>query len=163
MPELNPDFKAELIAAANANLRRHFQRMDDELKTQAQALPPPSEETLTSFKAHLKSSRRILALFGAGLSAASGIPTYRGPGGFWRTYSDQQLSTPGAFRSDPCLVWQFYEHRRRQALAAEPNAAHVALARLAGIKEGFLVVNQNVDGIVDSLLYDTWSTWYADL
>ncbi|KAF3760324.1 putative SIR2 family histone deacetylase [Cryphonectria parasitica EP155] len=102
---------------------------------------------LASFTQHLGASQRVLALLGAGLSASSGIPTYRGPGGFWTTYSDQQLATPGAFRSDPCLVWQFYEHRREQVLAAQPNAAHFALARLASLKPGFLAVNQNVDGL----------------
>lgn len=146
MPELNPDFKAELIAKANASLQRHFQRVDDELRSQARDAPPPSGEALAGFAAHLRGARRVLALLGAGLSAPSGIPTYRGPGGFWRAYSDQQLSTPGAFRSDPCLVWQFYEHRRAQARAARPNAAHAALAALAGARPGFLAVNQNVDG-----------------
>ncbi|KAF2812736.1 DHS-like NAD/FAD-binding domain-containing protein [Mytilinidion resinicola] len=75
---------------------------------------------LNSFTAHLKSSNRILALFGAGLFAASGLPTYRSPSSFWRTYSGQQLATPKKFEEDPGL--------------AVPNEAHVALARLAGVK-----------------------------
>lgn len=73
---------------------------------------------------------------------------YRGAGGFWRgNYSDQQLATPGAFRADPCLVWQFYEDRRAKARAAEPHAAHFALVALAKtMGSGMLSVNQNVDG-----------------
>ncbi|KAJ4387583.1 hypothetical protein N0V93_008178 [Gnomoniopsis smithogilvyi] len=142
---MNPDLKTELLAAANASLRRHFARLDDEVQAKAATFPPPSEEMLADFTAHLHKSQRILGLFGAGLSASSGNPTYRGANGYWRTYSDQQLATLGAFKSDPNLVWQFYEDRRRMVLEAKPNAAHSALARLAEAVPGFLTVNQNVD------------------
>lgn len=144
---MNPDLKSELLAAANASLRRHFARLDEEVKTTAAATPPPSEETLANFTAHLQKSRRILGLFGAGLSASSGVPTYRGADGFWGKYSDQQLATVGAFKSDPSLVWQFYDERRKAVFAAKPNEAHVALAKLAEAVPGFLTVNQNVDGM----------------
>lgn len=144
---MNPDFKKELLGAANASLRRHFARLDDELQAKAITFPPPSAEMLADFTAHLKKSRRILSLLGAGLSASSGIPTYRSAGGYWRTYSDQQLATLGAFKSDPSLVWQFYEDRRKMVLEAKPNAAHFALARLAKVVPGSLSVNQNVDGM----------------
>lgn len=143
---MNPELKTELLAAANASLRRHFARIDNEVQATAATFPPPSEEMLADFTAHLQKSRRILGLFGAGLSASSGIPTYRGAGGFWRMYSDQQLATLGAFKSDPNLVWQFYEDRRRVVLEAQPNKAHFALARLAETVPGFFTVNQNVDG-----------------
>lgn len=149
---MNPDLKSELLAAANASLRRHFARLDDEVKTTAAATPPPSEETLADFTAHLQRSRRILGLFGAGLSASSGVPTYRGADGFWGKYSDQQLATVGAFKSDPSLVWQFYDERRKAVFAAKPNAAHFALAKLAAVVPGFLTVNQNVDGMYLSLI-----------
>lgn len=120
--------------------------LKDELLAAAATVPPPTEEMLADFSAHLEKSRRILGLFGAGLSASSGVPTYRGPGGFWRAYSDQQLATLGAFKSNPSLVWQFYEERRGEVSEARPNAAHSALARLAQAVPKFLAVNQNVDG-----------------
>ncbi|KAL9593920.1 MAG: hypothetical protein Q9219_007316 [cf. Caloplaca sp. 3 TL-2023] len=99
----------------------------------------------TSFATCLKHSTRILALLGAGLSAASGIPTFRGPGGFWREHDATKLATPEAFEKDPSLIWQFYSYRRHAALKASPNRAHVALAKLAE-KKSFLAINQNIDG-----------------
>ena len=101
---------------------------------------------LESFTAHLQSSTYILALLGAGLSASSGLPTFRGAGGLWRSHDATTLATPDAFDDDPALVWQFYSHRRHMALRARPNRAHYALAELARRKEGFLTLSQNVDG-----------------
>ncbi|KAJ7512345.1 putative SIR2 family histone deacetylase [Mycena galericulata] len=116
--------------------------------------PPPSQspveissEDYLTFTTHLKSSTRILALFGAGLSAASGIPTFRGAGGFWREYDCMTLATPSAFSKDPALVWQFYSYRRHCALNAQPNKAHFALAQLAKKKPDFLAISQNIDGL----------------
>ncbi|KAF2496840.1 putative SIR2 family histone deacetylase [Lophium mytilinum] len=97
---------------------------------------PPSQELLDS-------STRILALFGAGLSAASGLPTYRSPSSFWRAYSGAQLATFQKFSGGPALVWRYYEWSRAKALAAAPNEAHVALARLARVNGGLVAVNQN--------------------
>lgn len=104
-------------------------------------------EDLESFRAHLNKSTRILALLGAGLSASSGLPTFRGAGGYWRTHDATELATPEAFDRDPGLVWQFYSYRRHMALKAKPNPAHYALAELAKKKEGFLTLSQNVDGM----------------
>ena len=104
------------------------------------------EADLESFSSHLRSSDRILALLGAGLSAASGLPTFRGAGGLWRSHDAMLLATPEAFQADPGLVWQFYSYRRHMALQAEPNAAHHALAQLAKHKENFVTLSQNVDG-----------------
>ena len=101
---------------------------------------------LESFQKHLRHSDRVLALCGAGLSVASGLPTFRGAGGLWRSYDAVSLATPEAFESDPVLVWQFYIYRRHMALQAQPNAAHYALAALARRKKGFLTLSQNVDG-----------------
>lgn len=101
---------------------------------------------LQSFQNHLRYSDRVLALCGAGLSAASGLPTYRGAGGIWRSYDAVSLATPEAFAKDPGLVWQFYSYRRHMALRAQPNPAHYALAQLARRKKGFLTLSQNVDG-----------------
>lgn len=99
----------------------------------------------TSFVEHLKSSTRILALFGAGLSAASGVPTFRGAGGFWRGHDATELATPHAFNRDPSFGWQFYNYRRHIALKATPNRAHIALAKLAEKKPDFLAISQNID------------------
>ena len=99
-----------------------------------------------SFGEHLKGSKRILALLGAGLSASSGLPTFRGAGGLWRNQDAVSLATPQAFNDDPALVWQFYSYRRHMALNANPNKAHYALAELAKKKEEFVTLSQNVDG-----------------
>ncbi|THX18991.1 SIR2 family histone deacetylase [Aureobasidium pullulans] len=102
---------------------------------------------IESFAAHLQSSKRILALLGAGLSASSGLPTFRGAGGLWRTHDATSLATPEAFNADPALVWQFYSYRRHMALKAQPNRAHLALADLARKNPGFMTLSQNVDGL----------------
>ena len=112
--------------------------------TRPSVVPP---EDLASFQAHLKKSKRILALLGAGLSASSGLPTFRGAGGLWRTHDAVSLATPQAFEHDPGLVWQFYGYRRHMALKAKPNAAHYALAELARKKPDFITLSQNVDGV----------------
>ncbi|KAK5113226.1 hypothetical protein LTR62_003562 [Meristemomyces frigidus] len=106
----------------------------------------PSSD-LGSFHAHLKTSTRVLALLGAGLSASSGLPTFRGADGLWRTHSATSLATPQAFLVNPSLVWQFYSHRRHMALNASPNPAHDALAALARALPGFQCLSQNVDGL----------------
>lgn len=99
-----------------------------------------------SFTEHLKKSYRILALCGAGLSASSGLPTFRGAGGIWRNHEATSLATPEAFEADPALVWQFYSYRRHMALNATPNPAHFALAKLARKRSEFVTLTQNVDG-----------------
>lgn len=80
---------------------------------------------------------------GAGISADSGIPTFRGAGGLWRNFRAEDLATPEAFRRDPLLVWEWYEWRRGLIRDAKPNAAHEALARLSDA----VIVTQNVDGL----------------
>ncbi|KAB8346376.1 hypothetical protein FH972_023418 [Carpinus fangiana] len=110
--------------------------------------PPTSSADITSFTHHLAASSRILVLCGAGLSAASGLPTFRGAGGYWRTHSAMELATYDAFTTSPDLVWQFYNYRRHMALRAVPNGAHYALAELARKKgRGCLTITQNVDGL----------------
>jgi hypothetical protein len=101
---------------------------------------------IESFQSCIKQSTRVLALLGAGLSASSGLPTFRGSGGLWRTHDAMELATPEAFAEHPALVWQFYNYRRHMALKAKPNAAHFALAELAKRMEGFQTLSQNVDG-----------------
>ncbi|KAJ6160753.1 SIR2 family histone deacetylase [Penicillium chermesinum] len=106
---------------------------------------PPAD--LQSFSEYLKSCRRIMALLGAGLSASSGLPTFRGAGGLWRSFDATSLATPEAFQRDPGLVWQFYSYRRHMSLHAEPNKAHYALAELSRKNNDFLTLSQNVDGM----------------
>lgn len=101
--------------------------------------------SIDEFQDLIKSSDRILALCGAGLSAASGLPTFRGQGGLWRNHDPTSLATADAFEHDPGLVWLFYAWRRHLALQAGPNAGHHALAELARKKENFLCLTQNVD------------------
>ena len=106
---------------------------------------PPAD--LASFTDHLQKSKRIMALLGAGLSASSGLPTFRGPGGYWRSFDATHLATPNAFNNNPGLVWQFYSYRRHMALNAKPNGAHLALAELARRIPRFITLSQNVDGL----------------
>ena len=94
---------------------------------------------------------RIVVLTGAGVSAESGISTFRDQGGLWEKHRLEDVATPEAFARDPRLVWKFYSARRRRAAAAEANAAHLALARFARARSpepgSFLLVTQNVDGL----------------
>ena len=108
--------------------------------------PSKSTSDMEDFRSYLKSSNRILSLLGAGLSAASGLPTFRGAGGLWRDYAATDLATPDAFDDDPALVWRFYSYRRHMALKANPNKAHYALAELAKKNKNFITLSQNVDG-----------------
>ncbi|KAI1444991.1 DHS-like NAD/FAD-binding domain-containing protein [Annulohypoxylon stygium] len=113
--------------------------------THAETMSPRT--SIEEFKELFNSSDRVLALCGAGLSAASGLPTFRGAGGLWRNHEPTSLATPDAFEEDPSLVWLFYAWRRHMALKAKPNRGHYALAELAKKKENFLCLTQNVDGL----------------
>jgi NAD-dependent deacetylase len=90
---------------------------------------------------------RVLILTGAGVSAESGIPTFRGKDGYWRNLDPTKLATPEAFARDPQLVWDWYRERRERIRNARPNAAHEAIARLAQRADEFLLVTQNVDDL----------------
>lgn len=92
-------------------------------------------------------ARRIAVLTGAGISAESGIPTFRGAGGLWRNFRAEDLATPEAFASDPRLVWEWYDWRRGLIAAAQPNAGHFALARLQQRTAPCTLITQNVDGL----------------
>jgi NAD-dependent deacetylase len=92
---------------------------------------------------------RIVVLTGAGVSAESGVPTFRGTNGLWKDFRAEDLATPAAFARDPRLVWEWYDWRRRRVSECRPNAAHLALATLA-IERGnarVRIVTQNVDGL----------------
>ena len=90
---------------------------------------------------------RVLVLTGAGISAESGIPTFRGKDGYWRNLDPTKLATPEAFARDPQLVWEWYRERRQRIRTAQPNAAHEAVARLAQRADEFMLVTQNVDDL----------------
>src|SRR5215467_1770880 len=90
---------------------------------------------------------RVLVLTGAGVSAESGIPTFRGKDGYWRNLDPTKLATADAFTRNPQLVWEWYRERRQRIRNARPNAAHEAIARLTHRTEEFLLVTQNVDDL----------------
>lgn len=92
-------------------------------------------------------ARRVLVITGAGISAESGISTFRGPGGYWRQMNPMALASPAGFEHDPALVWEWYLERRAQIRQAAPNAGHRALAALEARVRDLLVVTQNVDGL----------------
>ena len=89
----------------------------------------------------------MAVLTGSGVSAASGIPTFRGAGGLWRRYRAEELATPQAYARDPDLVWEWYKMRFMTVTAAEPNEAHRRLAGLEAKTSDFILVTQNVDGL----------------
>jgi NAD-dependent deacetylase len=96
----------------------------------------------------LKQHDRLFVLTGAGVSAESGLATFRGSGGLWNGYRVDQVATPEAWHADPELVWRFYSMRRRDALAAQPNAAHLALAKIEQkLGDHFYLCTQNVDDL----------------
>lgn len=88
------------------------------------------EERIQALREALSEAKRVAALTGAGISAESGVPTFRGAGGLWRNYNPQELATPEAFARDPRLVWEWYDWRRSLIAKAQPNAGHRALADL---------------------------------
>jgi NAD-dependent deacetylase len=99
-------------------------------------------------RALVRDAERIVVLTGAGVSAESGVQTFRGDGGLWRSYRPEELATPQAFARDPRVVWEWYTWRRSLVAACEPNAAHTALARLAlSGPAPTTLVTQNVDGL----------------
>ena len=97
---------------------------------------------------NLSQSDRVFVLTGAGISAESGIPTFRGAGGWWRNYRIEEVASPEAWRRDPALVWEFYSMRRRVAAEAQPNPAHLALATLERkVGNRLFLCTQNVDNL----------------
>jgi len=91
---------------------------------------------------------RLLVLTGAGVSAESGVPTFRDANGLWESHPIEKVATPEGFEEDPRLVWRFYSERRRKAKTVNPNPGHVALAEAeARMSDRFLLVTQNVDGL----------------
>jgi len=104
-------------------------------------------DALSLLRKKIAQSRRVAALTGAGISAESGVPTFRGQDGLWRQYRAVDLATPEAFQRDPQLVWEFYQWRRRLLAPLKPNPAHLALAALERRLPEFTLITQNIDGL----------------
>ena len=94
----------------------------------------------------LKGSKKIVFVTGAGISQESGIPTFRGKDGYWRKYDPMKLASIDAFYDDPKLVWEWYEDRRKNILAAKPNEGHFAISQMEEFKD-VVVLTQNIDGL----------------
>lgn len=107
----------------------------------------PDDRKLATAAEMMSAAERIAVLTGAGISAESGVPTFRGEGGFWRGRSAMDLATPGAFARDPEEVWEFYRYRISGLSEVEPNAGHRALAALEPLCRSFWLITQNVDGL----------------
>lgn len=106
-----------------------------------------AQRELAAVRDALRPDTRVAVLTGAGISAGSGIPTFRGAAdALWARYRPEDLATPGAFTRDPELVWRWYDWRRGLIASARPNAAHRALAALQA-KTDLVLVTQNVDGL----------------
>jgi NAD-dependent deacetylase len=103
--------------------------------------------SLEAVRERIARARSIVVLTGAGISAESGVPTFRGPGGLWRDTRAEDLATPGAFANDPRLVWEWYDWRRRKIAPAKPNAGHDALVALEKRAPELTLITQNVDGL----------------
>ena len=105
------------------------------------------QQAIQHARALLAHTQRIAVLTGAGVSAESGVPTFRGAQGLWRQYRPDDLATPEAFARDPKLVWEWYNWRRGLLAAAQPNAGHDALTELERRAASFTLITQNVDGL----------------
>ncbi|RJP31618.1 MAG: NAD-dependent deacylase [Candidatus Omnitrophota bacterium] len=95
----------------------------------------------------IRQARGVFVLTGAGVSAESGVPTFRDAGGFWKKIDPYKVATPEAFAEDPKFVWEWYDARRTQLAAVQPNPSHFAIARLEKQKELFFLLTQNVDDL----------------
>ena len=95
----------------------------------------------------MRAAERVAVLTGAGISAESGVPVFRGDAGLWRQFRPEQLATPDAFNRQPELVWDWYLWRRACIAAVQPNAGHLAIARWQQQRAGVALVTQNVDGL----------------
>ncbi|RMG60391.1 MAG: NAD-dependent deacylase, partial [Deltaproteobacteria bacterium] len=94
-----------------------------------------------------REARSLCVLTGAGVSAESGVPTFRGKDGLWKNHNPMELATWDAFTRDPKLVWEWYQWRRGLIRKCEPNPSHQAIRKMEEMKEDFLLITQNVDGL----------------
>src|SRR3989337_1787672 len=95
----------------------------------------------------LKGAQSVVVLTGAGVSAESGISTFRDPDGLWANFKPEELATPEAFKKNPKMVWEWYAWRREKIKEVKPNPGHYALAEMEKIFPKFTLITQNVDGL----------------
>ncbi len=105
------------------------------------------DENIRKLKERIWNSKHIAVLTGAGISAESGVPTFRGEGGLWKRFRAVDLATPEAFARDPKLVWEFYSWRREFIAPLSPNPGHFALAEIERRVPKFTLITQNIDGL----------------
>jgi NAD-dependent deacetylase len=105
------------------------------------------DDKIDSLAGLLADTRSVAVLTGAGISAESGVPTFRGPEGLWKEFRAEELATPEAFARDPALVWEWYDWRRGLIAPVEPNPGHQVLAGWESLFDDFSLITQNVDGL----------------
>ena len=105
------------------------------------------EEKILEAKRIIDDASNIAVLSGAGISAESGIPTFRGEDGLWKNFRPEDLATPDAFSKDPKLVWEWYEWRRKLIKDSKPNPGHYALADFEQQVSDYTLITQNIDGL----------------
>jgi NAD-dependent deacetylase len=110
-------------------------------------MPSSAATELESLRRRIQDAKGVVILTGAGVSAESGVPTFRDAGGIWSRFRPEELATPEAFRADPARVWEWYDLRRRVIAACEPNPGHRAVARALLRRRDMTLVTQNVDGL----------------
>src|SRR5207253_3768932 len=124
-------------------------RLARQLAVSARVVSETQQESIRRVRNKLTHASAIAVLTGAGISADSGVPTFRGADGLWRNFRAEDLATPGAFARDPRGVWEWYDWRRGLIATKDPNPAHHALVELERRYEHFCVLTQNVDGLHD--------------
>jgi len=107
----------------------------------------PKPHVLLGVASSIAKAQRLVVITGAGMSAESGIPTFRGDGGLWRNFNAENLASVKGFANNPELVWTWYDERRLQMLTCEPNAAHKALVEIEQQGIPITIVTQNVDNL----------------
>jgi NAD-dependent protein deacetylase/lipoamidase len=118
----------------------------------------------------LSRAAKVFAISGAGISAESGVPTFRGAGGYWKNFRAEDLASPEGFARDPLMVWEWYTERRKNLLEVDPNPGHHAIAALERRVDAFLLATQNVDGLhqrtgsecLETVHGDIWATRCLD-
>lgn len=106
-----------------------------------------SEDLILEAKKLVENANFITVLTGAGISAESGVPTFRGTDGLWNNFRPDEIASPKAFKNNPGFVWEWYDYRRKIIIESKPNPGHFALAELERQKESLTLITQNIDGL----------------
>lgn len=105
------------------------------------------KEDIQDIKKRLHNAETVTVLTGAGISAESGVPTFRGKDGLWKNFRPEDLANPEAFKKNPKLVWEWYDSRRQTLWRLKPNPGHIAIAEMEKRAKNFALITQNVDGL----------------